>query len=75
MASAEVGSPTRQWSSRSPAAAIQSRIATVPSVASSSSSPVMSSATDPSGGVSVTNSTAAATKAATPDFMSAAPRP
>ena len=71
----EVGSPTRQWSSRSPAVSIQSRMAIVPSVASSSSSPVISSATEPCGGVSATNSIAAATKAATPDFMSAAPRP
>ena len=55
--------------------AIQSRIATVPSVPSPSSSPVMVRTMLPAGGVAVTKSMAAATKAATPDFMSAAPRP
>ena len=47
----------------------------MPSVASPSSSPVMVRITAPSGGVSRTKSTAAAAKAATPDFMSVAPRP
>jgi hypothetical protein len=71
----QVGSPTRQCVIRSPLKAIQSRIATVPSLPSPSSSPVMVMITAPSGGVSRTKSTAAATKAATPDFMSQAPRP
>ena len=60
---------------RSPFSAIQSRIASVPSVLSPSSSPVTVSTMLPAGGVAATKSMAAAAKAATPDFMSAAPRP
>ena len=71
----QVGSPTRQWSIFSPLASIQSRSATVPSVASPSSSPVIANTIDPFGGVAATKSIAAAAKAATPDFMSVAPRP
>ena len=47
----------------------------MPSTASPSSSPVIVMITDPSGGVCVVKSMAAATKAATPDFISVAPRP
>ena len=75
MRSGQVGSPTRQAVMASPCASIQSSRARVPSTASPSSSPVMARITAPSGGVSRTKSTAAATKAATPDFMSVAPRP
>jgi hypothetical protein len=71
----DVGSPTRQTSIASPWAAIQSRSAVVPSVAGPSSSPVIARMIAPSGGAVCTMSTAAATKAATPDFMSVAPRP
>ena len=60
---------------RSPSAAIQSRMAAVPSVPAPSSSPVTVTTMLPRGGVAATKSMAAATKAATPDFMSAAPRP
>ncbi len=56
-------------------ACIQSKSAVVPSVASPSSSPVIVRTTAPSGGVSLTRSTAAAANAATPDFISTAPRP
>jgi len=75
MRSGQVGSPTRQTDMPSPCARIQSRSATVPSLPGPSSSPVMVSTMAPSGGVSRTKSTAAAAKAATPDFMSVAPRP
>ena len=71
----DVGSPTKQWSIFSPFCFIQSNIAAVPSSASPSSSPVIVIMTDPSGGLLFTKSIAAATKAATPDFMSVAPRP
>ena len=47
----------------------------MPSTPSPSSSPVTVTTTLPAGGVAATKSIAAATKAATPDFMSAAPRP
>ena len=47
----------------------------MPSTLAPSSSPVMASTTLPAGGVAATKSIAAAAKAATPDFMSAAPRP
>ena len=50
-------------------------MAVVPSMASPSSSPVMVMTTEPSGGVLDVKSIAAATKAATPDFISVAPRP
>ena len=75
MVSGQVGSPTRQTSMRSPFSAIKSSNAVVPSRASPSSSPVIASTMEPSGGVSFTKSTAAATKAATPDFISVVPRP
>ena len=61
---------------RSPFVAIQSRMASVPSVLlGPSSSPVTVMAMLPLGGVAAVKSMAAATKAATPDYMSAAPRP
>ena len=59
----------------SPRSRIQSRMARVPSWASPSSSPVMVIRMAPSGGASSTKPTAAATNAATPDFISVAPRP
>ena len=71
----QVGSPTIHTVIASPCDAIQSRMATVPSVANPSSSPVIAMIIAPSGGESETKSTAAAANAATPDFMSVDPRP
>ena len=75
MLSTLVGSPTMQISIFSPLASIQSSSAGVPSTELPSSSPVMVRMIAPSGGVSRTKSIAAAAKAATPDFISVAPRP
>ena len=71
-----VGSPTRQASNRWPCSAAQASSFTVPLTDSRSSSPVISRLTEPCAGQpSATRRAAAATNAATPLFMSAAPRP
>ena len=70
-----VGSPTTQASGTCWLIFIHSTIFTVPKSASASSSPVIIKLIDPRSGVCSMNSATAATKAAIPPFMSAAPRP
>ena len=72
---AELGSPTRQWSIFSPSAVSASTTKRVPWVAWPSSSPVISSDNEPLTSPAANAAPAAATKAAMPLFMSAAPRP
>ena len=74
-ASPLVGSPTTQASGVSPRPAIQPRSLTVPQMAGPSSSPVTISVTVPGMGPRASRRATAATKAATPDFMSTLPRP
>ena len=71
----EVGSPTMQWSIRSPRAFSQSSTFAVPLIAGPSSSPVISRLIEPFGACPSMWRDAAAAKAAMADFMSAAPRP
>ena len=71
-----VGSPTSAASKVMPRASHQARSFSVPLMDGPSSSPVSSSVTVPvSGQPSARRRATAATKAATPPFMSTAPRP
>ena len=69
----EDGSPTMQWSTRSPSAIRASTTRVVPSVATPSSSPVIRNDSEPLGGAG--RAETAAMKAAMAPFMSTAPRP
>src|ERR1700734_445570 len=73
--STEVDSPRMQWSNVSPLARAQSTSLTVPLIATSSSSPVMRKLIEPPNAPLAMKRKAAATEAATPPFMSQAPRP
>ena len=73
--SAEVGSPTMQWSIASPSACSASTTSLVPWVATPSSSPVIMNEIEPVTRPAAIASAVAAAKAAMALFMSTAPRP
>ena len=73
--SADVGSPTTQWSMTSPSAASASTTSRVPWVATPSSSPVIRNEIEPVTLPAAMASAQAAAKAAMALFMSTAPRP